>query len=226
MKICANGITKSFTRLVNLLLPYGSFSKLANDIPIFKKDDRQLKKDDRQLNYRPVSLLVPLSKIAERLYFSTVNFLLGIKLLKPLQSGFRPGYSTINQLAYVVHKIYDALERGKEVRMVFLDISKAFDNVCNRKQRVVIEGQSSEWKNINSGVPQGSVLGPLLFLTYINDITENLETDCFCYADDTSLYDAVDTPAMTSIKLNNDLKKLKSRLNDDLLQLIQLRLNL
>ena len=113
----------------------------------------------------------------------------------------------------MVHKIYDALERGKEVRMVFPDISKAFDKVwhkgllcklesvgvrdpllswfesylTNRKQRVIIEGQSSEWKNINAGVPQGSVLGPLLFFIYINDITENLETDCFLYADDTSL---------------------------------------
>ena len=75
-----------------------------------------------------------------------------IKLLKPLQSGFRSGYLTINQLTYIVHKIYDASElRGKEVRIVFLDISKAFDNVRNRKKRVVIGGQSSEWKNINAG---------------------------------------------------------------------------
>ena len=80
--------------------------------------------------------------------------------------------------------------------------------LTNRRQRVVIEGQSSEWKNINAGVPQGSVLGPLLFLIYINDITENLEMDCFLYADDTSLYDVVDTPAMSSIKLNSDLQKI------------------
>ena len=105
---------------------YGSFPnqwKLANVIPIFKKDDRQSK-----LNYRPVSLLVSLSKIAEKIVFVRLcNFLLEIKFLNPLQSGFRPDDSTINQLTYMVHKIYDALERGKEVRMVFPDISKAFE---------------------------------------------------------------------------------------------------
>ena len=131
LKICANEITKSFTSLVNLSLLYESFPnqwKLANVIPIFKKDDRQSK-----LNYRPVSLLVSLSKIAEKIVFVRLyNFLLEIKFLNPLQSGFRPGDSTINQLTYMVHKIYDALERGKEVRMVFLDISKAFDKVWHK----------------------------------------------------------------------------------------------
>jgi retron-type reverse transcriptase len=118
--------------------------------------------------------------------------------------------------------------------MVFCDISKVFDKVwhkgllyklktigvrdpllgwfesylTNRKQQVVIDGKSSEWQCIKAGVPQGSVLGPLLFLIYINDITENLETDCFLYADDTSLYDIVDTPVMSLVKLNNDLNKM------------------
>ena len=77
--------------------------------------------------------------------------------------------------------------------------------LSNRKQRVVIDGQYSQWKNINAGVPQGSVLGPLLFLIYINDITENLESYSLLYADDTSLYDIVDNPDTSSTKLNNDL---------------------
>jgi hypothetical protein len=231
LKLCANGITTSFTSIVNLSLLSGSFPdqwKLANVIPIFKKDDRQSK-----LNYRPISLLDSLSKIDEKIvYIRLYNFLLEIIFLNPLQSGFQPGDSTVNQLICLVHKIYDALERGREVRMVFLDISKAFDKVwhkgllykletigvrdpllswfksylTNRKQRVVIDGQFSEWKNIKAGVPQGSVLGPLLFLIYINDITENLETACFLYADDTSLYDIVETPA---VKLNNDLIKIR-----------------
>ena len=133
-----------------------------------------------------------------------------------------------------MHKIYYALEQGKEVRMVFLDISKAFDKVWHkellyklefigirdpllgwsylfdRKQRVVIEGQSSDWKSINAGVPQGSVLGPLLFFIYINDITENLQSDCLLYADDTSIFDIVDSPTMSSMKLNNDLISIRS----------------
>jgi hypothetical protein len=131
--------------------------------------------------------------------------------------------------------IYHALEQGKEVRMVFLDINKPFDKVwhkglsyklevigiqdplrswlksylSNRKQRVVIEGQSSKWERIKAGVPQGSVLGPLLFLIYINDITKNLQSDRFLYADDTSILDIVDAPNMSSTKLNNDLTSIK-----------------
>ena len=101
---------------------------LANVIPIFKKDDRQSK-----LNYRPVSLLISLSKIMEKIVFTRLyNFLLEIQFLNRFQSGFRPGDSTVNQLILIVHKIYEALESGKEVRMVFLDISKAFDKVWHR----------------------------------------------------------------------------------------------
>ena len=158
---------------------------MANVIPIFKKDNRQSKE-----NYRPVSLLSSLSKVCEKIVFIRLyNFLLEIHFLNPFQSGFRPGDSTVNQLVFIVHKIYEALEEGKEVRMVFLDISKAFDKVWHkgllrrleslgvrdpllkwiksylskRKQRVIIDGQSSDWMQIEAGVPQGSVLGPLLF---------------------------------------------------------------
>lgn len=234
IKICADGITKVFTDFVNLSLRSGVFPddwKQANVTPIFKKDDRQLKS-----NYRPVSLLNAFSKIIEKVVFTRVyNFLLDINFLNPLQSGFRPGDSTVNQLVYMVHKIYDAFERGKEVRMVYLDISKAFDRVWHkglllklktigirdpllgwltsylsqRKQRVVIDGQSSNWSTVSAGVPQGSVLGPLLFLIYINDVTENLKSDCLLYADDTSLFDIVDDPATSSQKLNNDLSEIK-----------------
>jgi hypothetical protein len=64
----------------------------------------------------------------------------------------------------------------------------------NRLQRVAIEGQTSDWERISSGVPQGSVLGPLLFLIYINDITDDLETCPFIFADDTTLLDVIDNP--------------------------------
>ena len=125
-----------------------------------------------------MSLLTCLSKICEKIVFIR------------LQSGFRPGDSTTNQLILITHKIYEALEQGKGVRMVFLDISKAFDKVWHRglllklerlgvrdpllkwfrsyltgrKQQVIIDGQSSDWRQIEAGVPQSSVLGPLLFL--------------------------------------------------------------
>ena len=126
------------------------------------------------------------------------------------------------------------LDNGKEVRVVFLDVSKASDHVwragllykfqklgvqdpllswiesylSHRKQRVVIEGQCSEWKPIISGVPQGSVLGPLLFLVYINDITEGLESIPLLFADDTALLEIVDSPEESACVLNNDVEKI------------------
>ena len=166
------------------------------------------------------------------MFIRLYQFLIDIGFLYPFQAGFRPNDSTVNQLILIVHKIHEALEKGKDVRMVFLDISKAFDKVwhegliyklealgvrdpllrwiksylTNRKQRVMISGQCSDWKNVGDGVPQGSVLGPLLFLVYINDITSDLSSDCFLFADDTSLLEIVnETPEKSAVKLNNDL---------------------
>ena len=78
--------------------------------------------------------------------------------------------------------------------------------LTGRKQWVIFDGQSPDWRQIEAGVPQGSVLGPLLFFIYINDITTNLQSNSFLDADDTSLLEIVDDPALTSAKLNNDLE--------------------
>lgn len=239
IKTCAHGIASSFSRFINISFSKGIFPsawKKANVIPIFKKDDRQSKE-----NYRPVSLLISISKICEKIVFIRLyNFLLEIHFLNPFQSGFRPGDSTVNQLVFIVHKIYEALEQGKEARMVFLDISKAFDKVwhkgllrkleslgvrdpllkwirsylSDRMQRVLIEGQSSDWDRVEAGVPQGSVLGPLLFLIYINDITCDLQSDSFLYADDTSLLEVVDDPTFSAVSLNNDLERINAWTRD------------
>ena len=117
----------------------------------------------------------------------------------------------MNQLVSILHDIYNGLELRNEARMVFLDISKAFDKVwhdgllfkmkqlgfsdhlvnfiksylSNRRQRVTICGQTSSWLPVEAGVPQGSILGPLLFLIYINDITDNIVCDIKLFADDT-----------------------------------------
>ena len=135
-------------------------------------------------------------------------------LLSPNQSGFRLEDSCINQLLSINHEILSALDMGLEVRGIFLDISKAFDKVwhdglisklrqngicseminiledflSDRKQRVVLNGQCSPWADIHAGVPQGSILGPLLFFIYINDLSSDTKSKCKLFADDTSLF--------------------------------------
>ena len=152
------------------------------------------------------------------------------------QSGFHPGDSTVMQLIHIVDKIVNALEKGNQLRAVFLDISKAFDRVWHkgllvklgqlgitgslykwlksylqgRCQRVVVDGVNSEWRQIHAGVPQGSVLGPLFFLIYINDIATDVNSDCFLFADDSLLLEEVSSPHLSARKLNNDLKTISN----------------
>ena len=155
------------------------------------------------------------------------------KLLNPNQSGFRPSDSCINQLLAITHEIFEAFECNPplEVRTVFLDISKAFDKVWHegllyklksmgisgelynllenylsgKFQRVILNGQHSSWKPILAGVPQGSILGPLLFLIYINDLPNELKSNVKLFADDTSLFTIVKDINESASILNNDL---------------------
>ena len=125
---------------------------------------------------------------------------------------------------------------SREVRGLFLDISKAFDRVwhrgllykiknfgidgnllkliesflSDRYQRVTINGQSSDWLPIKAGVPQGSILGPLLFLSYINDLPEGLHSNVKLFADDTAIFSSVHTPIETANELLQDLEKIKN----------------
>ena len=141
-------------------------------------------------NYRPISVTFCFSKIIEKVIFKYLyNYLLECEIISKHQSGFIPGDSTVNQLLLIYHKIMDSLDKGKEVRSVFCDVSKAFDRVwhegllyklesygikgklldwfknylSDRKQRVLTEGIFSTFKSVNAGVPQGSVLGPFYF---------------------------------------------------------------
>ena len=205
--------------------------KKAYIIPVRKKGNRQSKE-----NYCPISLLPIFGKLFEKLFDIIYSHLNENGLLSYHQSGFRAGDSTINQLLVITHNIYRAFEEvpSKEMGAVFLDLSKAFDRVWHdgllhklevngisgnilqliknflrdRKQRVVLNGKSSKWESISAGVPQGSVLGPLLFLTYINDIVSNVTCGIKLYADDTSLFSVVDDENITTRALNRDLEKI------------------
>ena len=166
-------------------------------------------------------LLTRTSKVMEKCIFKYVfNYIRDNSLVTGFQSGFMPNDSTVNQLVNLYHMFTEALDQKKDVRVVFCDITKAFDRVwhaglihklrkfgiensllqwftnylSHREQRVVINGQHSTWGPVTSGVPQGSVLGPLLFLIYINDITENINTNIRLFADDTALYVTIDDP--------------------------------
>ena len=149
------------------------------------------------------------------------------------QSGFVPLDCTTSQHLYLISDIHECFEdpTSLELRAVFLDISKAFDKVwhegllfklkqngvdgnlfkffecylSNRYQRVGLNGQYSEYSQIKSGVPQGSVLGPLLFLIYINDLEKGIRSNIKFYADDTMLYSIVHDPVNSANDLNHDL---------------------
>ena len=232
--LCSTSVIKPLSIIFRNCISTGIFPntwKKANIIPIYKKGNKQLIK-----NYRPVSLLPICSKIFERLIYNSVfQFLDERKLLNPNQSGFRPGDSCTLQLISITHNIYSAFDSNPplDARGVFLDISKAFDRVwhkgllyklhCNgicgnllnliesflsdRYQKVVLNGQSSDWSNISAGVPQGSILGPLFFLIYINDLSSGINSIVKLFADDTSLFSIVCNNEISAAELNNDLKE-------------------
>ena len=232
LSLCDESIVLPLRLIFSNILSTGAYPdiwKQANVTPVHKKGSKQLVS-----NYKPISLLPICGKLFERIVFKyTYTHLISNNLITMNQSGFRPGDSTINQLnelVNVIHKSFDQRE-SLEVRVVFLDISKAFDKVChegllfkleqngvsgpvllllqnylaNRKQRVVLNGSSSTFYPIEPGVPQGSVLGPLLFLVYINDLEDNIISKIKIFADDTMLFSIVHNPALSAAELNYDL---------------------
>ena len=234
VKICDDFICKPLKLIFQSCLESGKFPsewKKANVVPVHKKGDKQILK-----NYRPISLLPITGKILERLLYDRMfEFFTGNNLISDNQSGFKPGDSCIDQLISIIHEIYQSFDDNPEVRTVFLDISKAFDKVCHKdliyklkqngissnilniiidflsfRKRVVLNGQVSHWTSIEAGVPQLSLLGPLLFFIYINDLSDVLSTNAELFANDTSLFSVVPDSNTSAAHLNNDLRKISN----------------
>jgi hypothetical protein len=213
LKECKEELKAPITRLFNISLHTGKLPndwKKANVVPIFKKGSKL-----EVSNYRPVSLLPIISKILERCVLNKIIEIIRPKISK-MQHGFMKGKSTTTQIITVLSNIHNIFDNREKTDIIYFDLAKAFDSVphnlllhklqsfgiqgkllawitdylSNRMQRVTCEGHNSTWLPVTSGVPQGSILGPILFIIYINDLPDilSLETLCAIFADDTKIY--------------------------------------
>ena len=225
-------ISIPLARVFNLSLKEGVVPfewKEANIIPLFKKGSR-----NKSENYRPVSLTSVICKLLERLIKDhMVDFLVKHKLLNSSQHGFLKARSCLTNMLCFLEEITKWIDVGSPVDIIYLDFQKAFDKVphqrlllklkahgigdsitdwieqwlTDRRQRVVVDGEVSNWKSVLSGVPQGSVLGPILFLIYINDLDDSITSNVLKFADDTKLFRKVNTDGDKQ-HLQNDLDRL------------------
>ena len=238
-------IANPLSYICNLSLTHGVFPetlKTANVIPLFKKDNQMFFN-----NYRPVSLLSTFSKILEKvMYERLLDFLNEHKILFQYQFGFRKNHSTQLALTVLMDKLIKSIENGDHVIGVFLDFSKAFDTVdhsillnklhhyrirgsaldwfrsylSNRQQFVTYNDVSSGTKVLKCGVPQGSILGPLLFLIYINDLANICKhTMPIFFADDSNLFINGKDASKIELELNEELSNIASWLKINKLSL-------
>ena len=247
VKQSKNIISNVLSKLFNNCMIEGNFPdilKMGKITPIFKKGNKELIE-----NYRPVSTLPIFGKIFEKVIYSRLyNFFLSKGILTDSQFGFRKGHSTTHAIHRSVNIIKQAHKLKKHVIGIFIDLSKAFDTLdhkillhklnnsgirgtanklvnsylTGREQYTNYCGHDSDTLNVLYGVPQGSVLGPLLFLLYINDIVNSFNGDgCkfVLYADDTNIFIIDDSRESASFKANYILQSVHSFMKSNLLHI-------
>ena len=234
ISLISTPISFSMSRLFNNLFEIGHFPsiwKIAHITAIYKRSGPKTCKT----SFRPISLLPTLSKIYESvIHDRLIKHCIENEIITEKQAAYLKGDSTVSQLLYIVHNIKHNWTNKKVTQGLFLDVSAAFDKVwhngllaklnqigvegtfldtigsylAGRQQVVVVDGVKSDTLEVQAGVPQGSRLGPLLFIIYMNDIIEDIESDILIFPDDTSLMSSGSDPAETAAQLNIDLAKI------------------
>lgn len=225
-------ISKPLTHIINKSLENGVFPdslKIAKIIPIFKSGDM-----DKYSNYRPISILANFSKFFEKvMHKRLLHFIEKLELLYCYQFGFRKKHSTELALIHLINKVATSIDENKLTAGVFLDLSKAFDTISheilfyklehygfrgialswiksyfkNRKHFVQFGKIKSSEAITRCGVPQGSILGPLFFILYINDIPNSVRSvELLLFADDTSIYYSHNDPNVLARVMNDALQ--------------------
>ena len=219
--------------------------KEAKIIPVFKTEDKLL-----MSNYCPISILSSFSKIFEKcIYKRLFSFFDKHKVLSPNQYGFRSGFNTTLAITDIVTTACENMGNNHYIGLIFLDLKKAFDTVnhnillsnlnhygirgvahsllssylTKRKQSVTINNYCSTSININNDVPQGSTLGPLLSLIYINDLENSILTNPRLFADDTCICVNADTISNLEYLINSELLRVNNWINANKLILNTLR---
>ena len=241
--VIAPVLTNLFNRSLQSSI-FPSIWKSRKVTSIFKSGDQS-----NANNYRPITILPTISKVFEKVVHSQVHdYLSNNKILTARQLGFRPKLSTEIALVHFTDTILNNMDKGLVTGAVFLDLSKAFDTVdhsilleklkscnfsiesvrwfksylTNRNQVIVVSNAVSSSKQVSVGVPQGSVLGPLLFLIYVNNLPLSpIHCEISLYADDTVIYYSSDNAHDIENRINSDLERLCKWFDNNLLRRIK-----
>ena len=229
---CREELVVPLMKICNLSVTSGVFPtrwKSANIVPIYKKGDKKTAG-----NYRSVSLLPLFAKILEKVVYHQL-FLHVSPVLCNEQHGFVPGRSCTSNLAVFLTSAWEAMSEGYQTDVIYTDFSAAFQSVdhrllihklqnsyqlrdsalawfvsylSDRRQRVVVGGKTSSWTKVLSGAPEGSLVAPILFSLFINDLPSEIDSQCLLYADDAKLFRQIASPA-DGVALQRDLDRLQ-----------------